>query len=665
MRDTRTRKTACSKESMQARVPKGFIFLLMEKIVDDLSSVTKSGCFGPLAHPNIDLSGVRRAIRNRDIQLLLKETGVFSAQSITENWSCKPETAFALYQLHSLVKKFPLPGETCALAAFRKFEEYEQHCKLFNSQNWRAIHRLSTSHPDYLGCLDEIREDIRKLMGATPNLDAIYAGASHGNGSAVGLSNPMVTSYFKWSSLPYTVSSSARPYAIEAIESDPQWVGALQDRFREELNIPKHKPILSWLFHEWLFKETNYCEFSTVPKSAVTDRSIAKEPTLNVYLQLGVDSFLKGRLKRRWGIDLHSQRKNQALAMNASIFGEDVTIDLKGASDTVAMMVAYLLLPLEWVLLLDDLRSKEILIPRRFAGGKSDEIRPLHKLSAMGNGFTFVIETVIFAALSRYVMRRQNNKGNLSVYGDDIVIDRKASKPLMDLLVLCGFMINEDKTFVSGPFRESCGVDCLGGVDIRPFFLKKAVTDVTHIWYIHNSLFELENTLPFHWEISFAETKRWLRKFIPDLFHVCKGPRTESLDTHLFVKGLKSNRDGCTTFTALVPNAEIFNSRAADWFFRKLMHRLRNNGDEKCAEFTGHLLWAKRAGCNPAIRDALGLTKPSVGDWQDGWRLNGEVKDTNVSKSAFDVVLREVVVYKLTPCQHWANPYAGRVRWKD
>lgn len=656
------RRIACTEKQMQVRVPKDFVFVLLEKMVNDLSKETLSGYHGPLSHPDIDLSGVKDALRQRDIHRLLSATEAFSAQRISEEWSCQGETAFALYQLHTLLKKFPISGDACALAAFSKFEEYERHCQLFNTDNWRAIHRLSTSHPDFLGCIDDIREDIRKLIGSEPKMDTIYAGAKHGNGTAVGLSQPAVTSFFKWSSLPYTVSPAARPYAIAAIESDPQWIGALMDWYRTEFDIPMYMPIDLEAFYNEILKEISYCKFSTVPKSAVTDRSIAVEPTLNVFLQLGVDRFVRRRLKQRWGIDLNTQEKNQRLALLASIFGEDVTIDLKGASDTVAMMAAWLLLPIEWVLLLDDLRSRNILIPKKFVGGKSDEIRALHKLSAMGNGFTFVIETVIFAAISRYVMRKQRNTGNLSVYGDDIVIDREAAEPLIHMLNLFGFMVNKDKTFLIGPFRESCGVDCLGGVDIRPLFLKKPVTNVTHVWYLINSLTEIEQTLPYYWEISFAETKSWLMRFIPKMFKGCIGPRSESLDTYLADPDYKSNRDGYARFTALTPTALVFNNRAESWFFRKLMHRLKT-GDDKDSEFTGHLLDRIHRTKNSMVAEVTGLTKPSLEEWQFGWRHNGEVRDTKVSTSAFDVTLREVVEYKFTPCHRWVNHPVGRVRW--
>lgn len=466
---------------IKVRTPKDFIFLLMEKVVCDLAQVPlKSGDSPILCHPDIDLSGVRKAIRGRDLSKLLEVTGLFSAQRISEEWSDKPEIAFCLYQLHTLLKKFPISGDQNARNAYESFKTYEAHCELFNRENYKTILALNRSHPDYLGFLEIIREDIRRCIGDNPPLQSIYDGAQHGPGTSLGLRSPMVTNYFKWSSLPYTVSPRALPFARAAIESDPRWIGALLDHYRRVNNIQMWMPIDMTEFWSFVFSVKDYCRYSTVPKASDTDRSIAVEPTLNVFLQLGVDRFIRKRLKQRWRIDLNSQSKNQYLCQKASETNEDATIDLKGASDCVAIMAAQLLLPVAWFDLLMDLRSENIQVSKKFTGGK-DETYSLHKISAMGNGFTFALESLIFAAISRFVMRREKVTGNLSVFGDDIIVPRTVAPVVIKFLDMFGFMVNKEKSFITGPFRESCGVDCLNGINIRPFFLKRPVVDLSLI----------------------------------------------------------------------------------------------------------------------------------------------------------------------------------------
>jgi hypothetical protein len=74
------------------------------------------------------------------------------------------------------------------------------------------------------------------------------------------------------------------------------------------------------------------------------------------------------------------------------------------------------------------------------------------KFSSMGNGMTFTIETLIFAAAVAAVGSK-----TVCVYGDDIVTDTNTVPDLLRLLRFLGFCVNQDKSFHTGPFRESCG----------------------------------------------------------------------------------------------------------------------------------------------------------------------------------------------------------------
>lgn len=630
-------------KQMAVRLPKDFYFLLMEKLVYDLCEAPPpSGDFPILAHPDIDLLRVKAAIRSRQWDVLMRELSTFSIQSILEKWSDQPEKAFGLYQLHALFKKLPPEegGNVTARAAYKTFLKYESHCATYNYHNWKAAVALNNAHPYYSGFLTEIRADIEKLLGSTPKIDCIYDCARHGPGTAVGHRSPAVTTFFKWSKWPYTVSPAAVPYAREAIERDPRWIGALQDSYRRVNEIPMWAPLCEATFWESVFQLTDYCNYGTVPKTAETDRSIGIEPTLNVYLQLGVDGVIRRKLKHRWGIDLNSQAKNQWLATKSSITNDDATIDLKGASDCVAMQAAYILLPVAWFDLLNDLRSKNIRVRESYTGGVGDETYPLHKLSAMGNGFTFVVETVIFTALARYAMRKLKMTGNLSVYGDDIILPRQAAPLLIDLLERFGFMVNEDKSFITGPFRESCGVDCLMGINIRPLFLKTRVSDVTHIWYIHNSLLELQDRLPEFWEVSFETTIGWLKQFIPSCFRKVVGPPGKSLDTYCFSRRTRYDRNGLQKHLALVPIAPHYNDRAPEWFFRKLMSNLlgsKFSAQERLEKFY--------------IDRLLGIDC----DIQSGWKTGGHVSEVakKHDPSCFDVTLRDVVKWNLTTVKSW------------
>lgn len=196
-----------------------------------------------------------------------------------------------------------------------------------------------------------------------------------------------------------------------------------------------------------------------VPKSWKTDRTIACEAEGNVSLQLAFDKFAKNRLRRR-GIDLRDQTRNQELAREGSINGKLSTIDLSMASDTLAYNAVALLFPEDWFGYLRAIRSQYYTL-------YPSSRQAYHKFSSMGNGATFALETLVFAAAGFAVGSSTN-----SVYGDDIIVDTDKYDELIALLAFLGFVPNTEKSFSSGPFRESCGKDWYEGIDVTPQYLR-------------------------------------------------------------------------------------------------------------------------------------------------------------------------------------------------
>jgi len=64
-------------------------------------------------------------------------------------------------------------------------------------------------------------------------------------------------------------------------------------------------------------------------------------------------------------------------------------------------------------------------------------------------------------------------EGNFGVNGDDIIVPTRICGKVLRLLELLGFQVNEDKTFVEGPFRESCGGDYFQGKNLRGVYVKR------------------------------------------------------------------------------------------------------------------------------------------------------------------------------------------------
>jgi hypothetical protein len=223
--------------------------------------------------------------------------------------------------------------------------------------------------------------------------------------------------------------------------------------------------------------------FTTVPKDSTKFRGIAIEPSVNVFFQLGYGRVIRNRLKNA-RIDLaNGQEIHRRVAREASIKGHLATLDLSNASDTVSRNLVKLLLPPKWFKVLNDLRSKKT----EFRGNW----HVLEKFSSMGNGFTFELETLVFLCLILGLSsdsQKLEPGVNVFVFGDDIIVPTEISKDVISMLEFFGMTVNKRKSFVDGPFRESCGGDYFLGVDVRPLFLKESPNEPQQLISLANGL---------------------------------------------------------------------------------------------------------------------------------------------------------------------------------
>jgi hypothetical protein len=220
-----------------------------------------------------------------------------------------------------------------------------------------------------------------------------------------------------------------------------------------------------------------YSRVAFVPKTAKTDRSIAIEPVLNSMLQLGIGDYMADRLKRV-GCDITDQSRNQQLARVGSLTGALATLDLSSASDTVSVELVRSLLSPEWFDLLSYFRTSTV----RMDDGS---LHRLEKFSSMGNGFTFPLETLIFWALASSASEGVEDDPLTVAYGDDIIVSVAAVPRVCEILHVCGFSVNMEKSFWSGPFRESCGADYYLGTNVRPVFVKNRLSGAD-VFRLHN-----------------------------------------------------------------------------------------------------------------------------------------------------------------------------------
>lgn len=302
------------------------------------------------------------------------------------------------------------------------------------------------------------KQIIAKILGPLPpNFGSV--GWSPGRTSVC--SGTEVSSIHKYTGQP-EATWSARRHVYREVASSPTWSAAVLDADGPCTVLGSAIPL------------SRGNVMITVPKSAKTDRVICYEPHGNIWCQLGVGAYLKHRLLKH-GIDLSDQSINQRKALQASLDRLSATIDLSMASDTLALELVYELLPIDWVMHLDDLRSKETLWP-------DNTWRVNQKFSSMGNGFTFELESLIFYALASAVT------SNVSVYGDDIIVPTGAYEDVLNVLEHSGFKANTSKSFSKGNFRESCGFDGFCGVNCTPVYVRE-IPKFSSQWIIlHNQI---------------------------------------------------------------------------------------------------------------------------------------------------------------------------------
>lgn len=437
-------------------------------------------------------------LRTRSLDLLSALEDKWSPQGFDPSMLHVEDFAsrfFAKYQLARVLKKYPFRTEAAdrTKKAYSKFLAAEATCGRYNRERRGTLDRISDNHPELLGVVDHMRSFIQHVLPDHDPIsleDELSRNGRHGPGSTVCTTRGEVTPFFKWGSLPYSVTTRCRALAIQAIDSDPRWVGALQDWYRRKNGIPFQAGIDLEDFWSQVLEVVPGNVVTWVPKDRKIDRSIAIEPRMNLYLQLGMDHIIRKRLKR-FGCDLDDQSKNQELARIGSLTGKYATLDLSAASDTISLAIVEELFPPVWVEAFKDLRS-----PTGRLRSTPEEFS-YEKLSSMGNGFTFAVESLIFLSACYATLKCGEVLGwvekglvslhdDIAVYGDDIVVPVALVNQLEALLHYCGFSVNVEKSFSSGPFRESCGSDYLLGIPVRPFFLSEEVCDVSQVFSVIN-----------------------------------------------------------------------------------------------------------------------------------------------------------------------------------
>lgn len=207
------------------------------------------------------------------------------------------------------------------------------------------------------------------------------------------------------------------------------------------------------------------CRMIAVPKTATKPRLISAEPSWLSFGQQAVRQELEDKMNRFPFMSIKTQDRNARLALRTDI----ATIDQSRASDRIPASLVTEVFPLSWGYLLSNTRSASV-------DCLCGENHPLCKFAGMGSATTFPVETIVFAAVVVAALQRElGTKGlsedvmsKLGIFGDDVIVPTEYAQLVEHALSTFGFLVNREKSYSHGGFRESCGVYSFRGVDVTP-----------------------------------------------------------------------------------------------------------------------------------------------------------------------------------------------------
>jgi len=314
-------------------------------------------------------------------------------------------------------------------------------------------------------------------------------------------------------------------------------------------------------------------KWASAPKDCVTDRPTVTPTTLGSFLTRSLGIALEGELDRLgFSVDTQPDRQRElarlgSLDETVGQWWRPATVDSTSASDTQYMALhSYLLLgcPNIWRAICAT-REGVISIPVSVLGrvvalsdcgltplalhglhvvddhliDNEDPHVKVHMTGGMGCGFTFPLQTFTYLALAIGLMDIREvpvhaypcgfRMRMLGVFGDDVALPEVVAAEYVGILKELGMLPNEAKTYLSGPFKESCGTDWFRGLDIRGVYCKQLNSDADKV-SLFNRLVDWSTT----WDMPIHGTLKALLDAIPESHRnavplwedVCAGIRT-------------------------------------------------------------------------------------------------------------------------------------------
>lgn len=367
-----------------------------------------------------------------------------------------------LYLLAEVFSKWQEGGEDAVRqqAAMSSFLDGEQQCAVTNRRLvWDPY--PSQKIERVMGIAQRL---LAKLLGEF-DYESFISLCNHGSGATAGLPRRSASPQNKWENEP-TITAEGLKYYL-----------ALSQYIGNHVPLPAVTVVPG---------DT----ITTVIKNAVTHRVIGKGPGWNVFFQKGLGRMLRLKLWKKGLLLASAQSHHGKLARQGSLTGRLATVDLKNASSTISYGLVELLLKEtdpRWLATMVDLRSRAFSWDAESTGLSYSGTYEM--FSAMGNGYTFELETALFWSLAKACCISLGCGSSIeecSVYGDDIVVPTVAVDLVREVFSHCGLTFNVKKSHWAGPFRESCGSHYWNGRDVTPFYVKSTPRTLPDLITLHN-----------------------------------------------------------------------------------------------------------------------------------------------------------------------------------
>jgi len=229
-------------------------------------------------------------------------------------------------------------------------------------------------------------------------------------------------------------------------------------------------------------EQENPVRVITVPKTLKSPRIIAVEPVCKQYAQQALSRVLIQHLETSrftsGHVNFRDQSINQKLALISSHDQSLATIDLSAASDRVPLVALRLMFQCAPSFLerIEAFRTRNALLP-------NGDILPLSKFASMGSALCFPLESMYFYTICVAAQMDADALPltpksvamacrSVYVYGDDIVVPRRTVESTITTLHDNMCKVNSRKSYWTGKFRESCGLDAYDGTRVNPVYLR-------------------------------------------------------------------------------------------------------------------------------------------------------------------------------------------------